>query len=433
MRTHRWPVCSSDDPASAARAEFGVGDRFVVDDHRPLDERLVTELLAAVVGGRRRRLTVDADSGAHEPFGPDQLDAEALQLGGGDVDEVLGDVQLEFDRGRLVLEREVGQPGDERDALDGVVEGLDEQIEVPVLAGDVTRRGVAIPDVVGRAPARRVAVVDQFEADDPGRQGVVGHDQPDPRHDDRLATRPPAVTVEFVAQVLEGDLEAVGVAADHVVGLGQRTERGAQRLQVGAPLLAELGAPSALGEQATGDPVDEAVEHLVRRRRRNRACRPGGIEAASASRVSADRPVVGAVRGVDPPGGDEGTFVGDDGHDAAARHRAPRELTDAGEPLDRVGHVLGVGQLRQPDGDAQRVELHRRDVHRRLAGRLDREPADGAVGDRRIVPAGAHAVAVERPEAVEPRHRGRVEPVPPPHVERAAAPCALGNVGRTVA
>ena len=143
------------------------------------------------------------------------------------------------------------------------VDRVDEQVEVPLLAGDVARRGVSIPHVVGRAPSRRVAVVDEFEPNDPGRQRVVGHDEPKPGYDHRFAAGPTPVPFEFVAEVVERDVEVLGVAADHVVGFGECAEGGAQRLEVGPPLLAEFGAPSALREQASGDPVDEAIEHLV--------------------------------------------------------------------------------------------------------------------------------------------------------------------------
>ena len=243
--------------------EFGFRDLFVADDHRPVDEGFVTELLAAVVGRRRSRFAVDADPRTHEAFRPDQLDAEAFQFGRGDVDEVLGDVQLEFDRRRFVFEREVGQPGDEGDPRDGVVEGVDEQVEVPLVAGHITCRRVPIPDVVGRAPTRRIAVVDQFEPNDPGCQRVVGDDEPNPGHDHRLAAGPTSVAFEFVAKVVECDIEAVGVAADHVVGFRQCAEGGTQGLHVGPPLLAEIRPPSALREEATGDAVDEAPEDLV--------------------------------------------------------------------------------------------------------------------------------------------------------------------------
>ena len=133
--------------------EFGLGDRFVADHHRPVDERLVAELLLAVVGGCRGGFAVDADACPHEPLRPDQFDAEALQLGGRDVDEVLGDVQFEFDRGRFVLERQVGEPGDERGPRHRVGDGVGEQVEVAVFAGDVASCGVAIPHVVGGAPS----------------------------------------------------------------------------------------------------------------------------------------------------------------------------------------------------------------------------------------------------------------------------------------
>ena len=40
--------------------QFSLRDLLVADDHRPVDEGFVTELLPAVVGRRRSRFTVDA-------------------------------------------------------------------------------------------------------------------------------------------------------------------------------------------------------------------------------------------------------------------------------------------------------------------------------------------------------------------------------------
>ena len=100
--------------------------------------------------------------------------------------------------------------------------------------------------------------------------------------------------------MVERDLEAVGVAADHVVGLGQRAERGAQCLEVGPALLAEFGSPSGLREQAAGDPVDEPVEDLVDV--------GTGAERAHGGHRRGERvehlghaAVVGPVGSVDPP------------------------------------------------------------------------------------------------------------------------------------
>ena len=102
--------------------QFRLGDRLVADDELPVDECLVPELLLAVVGRRGRRLPGDAHPGLHEALGPDEIDAETLELGGGDVDEVLGDVEFQLDRGRFVFERQIGQARDERHPGDGVAD-----------------------------------------------------------------------------------------------------------------------------------------------------------------------------------------------------------------------------------------------------------------------------------------------------------------------
>ena len=99
--------------------DFGVGDLFVADHQLPLDEGFLAELLATVVGRCGRCLARHADARADESLGPDELHPEALQFDRRDVEEVLGDVEVEFDLGGFVLEGEVGEAGDDRrDLLD---------------------------------------------------------------------------------------------------------------------------------------------------------------------------------------------------------------------------------------------------------------------------------------------------------------------------
>ena len=99
--------------------DFGVGDLFVADHQLPLDEGFLAELLATVVGRCRRCLARHVDARADESLGPDELHPEALQFHRRDVEEVLGDVEVEFDLGGFVLEGEVGEAGDDRcDLLD---------------------------------------------------------------------------------------------------------------------------------------------------------------------------------------------------------------------------------------------------------------------------------------------------------------------------
>ncbi len=99
--------------------DLGFGDVLVADHHLPLDQRFGAELLLAVVGRRRGGFAVDAHAGADQSLGSDQFDPHALQLDRSDVEEVLGDVEFEFDLRRLVFEREIGQAGNRLDLLDG--------------------------------------------------------------------------------------------------------------------------------------------------------------------------------------------------------------------------------------------------------------------------------------------------------------------------
>ena len=208
--------------------QFGLGDRLVADDELPVDERLVTELLLAVVGRRRRGLAGDADPGLHESLRPDEVDAEAFELGGGDVDEVLGDVELQLDRRGFVFERQIGHAGDECHLGDGVADDVDQQVDVAGLAGDVERARRSLPHVVRRAPSGGVTVVDELDPHGPRLERIFRHDQAEPGDDHRFAPGPPAVPLQLGLQMIDRHVELVGVAADHLVGLRQGAERGAR-------------------------------------------------------------------------------------------------------------------------------------------------------------------------------------------------------------
>ena len=58
------------------------------------------------------------------------------------------------------------------------------------MSRDLERERRAIPDVIGATPAPGVGLVDQLEHDLPHVVRVVGHDQPQPGHDHRLALGP---------------------------------------------------------------------------------------------------------------------------------------------------------------------------------------------------------------------------------------------------
>ena len=114
MRTQRWPVWSSVAPASAARASSA--SEIVSSPTTSFQSTSASFpncfLRSSAGAGVASPATLDP--GLHEALGPDEVDAEALELGGGDVDEVLGDVEFQVDRGGFVFERQIGQAGDER-------------------------------------------------------------------------------------------------------------------------------------------------------------------------------------------------------------------------------------------------------------------------------------------------------------------------------
>jgi hypothetical protein len=409
--------------------DLRLGDLLVADHHLPLDQRLRAELLLAVVGRRRRGLAVDAHPGADQTFRADQLDAHPLQLDRGDVEEVLGDVEFQFDLGRFVFQCEVGEAGDGLDLVDGGADQLAEPVEVVRPFGDFDRRVVRVPDIVRRAPSGAVAVVDEFQTHDPRIAGVVGDQQPDPRDDDRFIGEATPVPVEFVTQLAQGAGDVVGGSGtDDVVRFGQRPEGGSQCLDLGSALSPEIGLPAVLEQERTGDAVDElGVDR-------------GGLDAGAGGADGRHRRSERNEGGVDRLGGDrlpagdgERAFVDDDRGDPTRGDSAAGEFGDPGEPCERVGQVRLARQFRQPDGGAHRIELHRRGVQRRPTVDVEADAPDRSVRHRRVVPAGTRAVGVEVAEpAVEPRHRCAVDAVPAPHVQRAAPPRALRDVRRPV-
>ena len=203
-------------------------------------------------------------------------------------------------------------------------------------------RGVPVPHVVGRAPTGRVAVVDEFEPHDPRRRAGLRARSAGAGARRPVRRRPAGDAGRARRAGDRARRRTVGVAADHVVGLRQGAEGGAQRLQVGSPLLAELGSPPALGEQPAGDAVDEAVEDLVDVGAGVRGCRPAASRRRARSSVSATDRVVGTVRGVDPAGRGERTLVGDD------RARCGRSTRCAGR-VRRCARTMRSSRTRSRD------------------------------------------------------------------------------------
>ena len=175
----------------------GFGDGCVVDDRLPLDERLLPEACRAVVFGRVGRRGPHTHGRRHEMLGTDQFDAEALEHRGSDVDELVGLVEIEFDRAGLVLVREVREARHRRCNDIAQRRDLGDEYRQPMLAaGQIDRRRRPVPDVVGRAPSARIGVVDEFEFDQPRVTGVVGQCQANAAADDRLTGQSEPVPVE---------------------------------------------------------------------------------------------------------------------------------------------------------------------------------------------------------------------------------------------
>ena len=240
----------------------------VADHHRPLDERLVAELLLAVVGRCRRGLARHAHPGADQALGTDELDAEALQLGGRDVEEVLGDVEVELDLRRFVFEREVGEARDERDPASTV-------------CGDQHRSAGRGGGLRGRRRARcrcashtslavhqrdAVAVVDEFEPHDPrsraGRRGSIKTQRGERRPARRRARR--RWRSSSSRSVLERDRRTRRCRR----GPRGRASASAPNVarsawSVGACVAAEVGLPAVWRRRPRAIPSTSCGEHLV--------------------------------------------------------------------------------------------------------------------------------------------------------------------------
>ena len=317
--------------------DLGLGDLLVADHHLPLDECFGAELLLAVVGGRRRGFTVDAHAGADQSFRADQFDPHPLQLDGSDVEEVLGDVEFEFDLRRFVFEREVGEARDGLDLLGGGADELAEAIEVLGPLRDFDRSVVGVPHVVGAAPASAVAVVDEFEAHDPRIERVVGDHETDPRNHDRFAGEATLMSIEVVAQVLERVVEVVCASAHDVVGFGERSERRPEGLDLGLALAAEVGLPAVLKQERSGDAIDQ-----LRVDRRRFDTRAGGADRRHRRAERGDGRLDRLGRHRLPPGDGERALVHDHRGDASGRHGATGEFGDPREPGERVREELGL-------------------------------------------------------------------------------------------
>ncbi len=244
--------------------ELGVGDRRVVDDRTPFDEGLLAETAPAVVRRRFAGRPAYRDRGSHEVLRTEQLDAEAVQHLGRDVEEIVRLLELELDPGRLVDERQVREAGNV--GCDGRGQRQDflaQRLETAFVAGQIERSRRTGPDIVRRAPSAGIGVVDEFELDDPGIAGIVGDRQPDTASHDGFTGKSQTQAPEGSLQLVDRGVEFVGAGPDHRVVLGERREHCPARLDLGGALPTEVGLPSPVVQYGPGKTVDEGSNDVV--------------------------------------------------------------------------------------------------------------------------------------------------------------------------
>ncbi len=364
------------DPSPAAVQQRGAGagrpfqlgerqrGRAVVVGHHeaPLHDGLAAEALAVIAAGGRRGPTAQADAGPHQPLRSDELDAAPGQLGRRLLEEPLGRLDVELEGGRLVDGGQLGRRLDAAGQGEGELgDGLGQAGHVvgPTRHLDGERR--LVPHVLGGAPAAGVDVVDQFEAHLPVVVGVVGHDEPNAGHDDRLAALAPLVAVEPCRQ--RGELVGVGEAAapDRRVGIGERPQDGAGGGERRVAAARQRRAPVVRRQPTAGDGIDHRRVDVGHRRDAvggEADRRPHGVE----------RDQRGVDRGVGDrgPAGDEHVaLLADARGDEPGGDGGRREISHCTEPGQGVRlATLAIAQRAEP---AATCALGSRTV----AGRID--------------------------------------------------------------
>ena len=391
---------------SSSASEIAAGPSSSATTRRHVDDGLAPEPLA-VVGRRRRRRrpAAHADAGAHQPLRTDELDAARGELGRRLLEEPLGRPRRASSRpARLVLGGQLGgdldAPGDRRgEALISAAR----RVRCVAPAGHLDGHGGGVPDVLGRAPAPGVELVDELEAHLPVVVGIVGHDEPHAGQHDGLAAQAPLVALEARRQRGELRRGGRGAAADR--GVGSTTARGARSAPPPSPGPggSDSGARqsrSARRWRASGSTIAAWMSATGR-----------GIAPAASARRSAASPPARSASGLggtsvgdgDPPGDRHVPVVA---QIAGATSPAPtvaaaRRATAASQASESRDVCSPTSSGAQPAGRAVG-----RQAHRRRADRL-------AVGDRHV----------ERREVADQERVGRRSPL-----RRAKARCsALGS------
>ena len=392
---HPAPAAVQQRRAGALGAlELGIGDRrrtvVLGDDEAPVDDGLAPEPRAVVGAVLGRRPAAHGDPGAHEALRADELDAARRELGRRLLEEALGVLDGELEADGFVL----ASPGRRRPRCTRrPSRGERGDLGLQARRGGRGRRpprrpAHGVPDVVGRAPAPGVELVDELEAHLPVVVRVVGHDEADAGQHDGLAAQAPLVALEARRQ--RGELLGVGdaAAADHGSGTprARSTERAADI--AGSRLLGSGGPPVAVGQAVAGERVDHRGVDVG-----------DGRRIAGSARRSAASPRRGRVER-----GDRRWSSATGTHRATGMSRSwrIRGATSPAPTVAAASRATAASQASESDCVARRRRGPRSQRAARSAGEAHRGRADRlAVGQRHV----------ERREVADQERVGRRAPL----------------------
>ena len=376
------PGAHEGDPSGLGARQVSGRDRRVVDDRTPLDECLLAELGFAVVGRGLACFATDAHLRSDEVFGTEQLDAATFEFGRRDVEEVVGVFDGEFDPRRLVFHCERGQRCDgKRNGLGQRQHLLLQLLEVADRARQIQGARRSAPDVVCRTPSAGVRIVDEFEINQPGVERIVGQGEPHSAAHHRLTIESTSVPCQPVPELLHRDIEVVGAGTNDGIGFCEGREHGSGGLHVHAAFATEVGLPTGMVQDGSGEPVDEQCEDVF-----------GGSRGAVATNRWSDSGRMCdrlGSRGIEyrfPSCDGERPLLDHGGRDATSvdqLHRVPHECP---EPGQRRREVVTFRCVRQPDGRTVRVETHRGNGPLSSVGQLQLQARELAERHRRVVP-----------------------------------------------
>ncbi len=247
------------------------------------------------------------------------------------VEEVVGLLEVELERSRLVFGREVGEARNVgRDHLRELVDLVTQRRQPRLGSSQIERPRRGVPHVVGGAPSSGICVVDELEFDQPRIEGVIGQGESDPGANDRLTRESKPVTLERSCEIFERFVEILAARPDDRVGLGEGGEHGTQRLYLHRALSSQLGTPVAVVEYRAGQPVDQRRQDVLGR----------GERAVAADRRRArggvgERVVMLGLQHRPPTGDRERALVDHLWGDAAAADQANGERGEGCEPCER--------------------------------------------------------------------------------------------------